>query len=139
MTTATFKKALRSELANAGLTKNKLHDVTDRGVHTVLIFTEPIDTTLLTWLSNRFSNGVWINSDYAVYLKTPKEKNNTLNFLRKAVKAMDGCDGLVYRHSWGSGFQDLIFDNVKQVNVFIRSLRDTVNELDGVEAQDLLN
>ncbi len=31
MTTVIFKKALRSELANAGLTKNKLHDVTDRG------------------------------------------------------------------------------------------------------------
>lgn len=34
---------------------------------------------------------------------------NTLNYVRKATKTNHGVKGLVYRHRWETGAQDLVF------------------------------
>lgn len=39
-----------------------------------------------------------------------------LSFLRVARKATDGHDGYVYRHNFGTGFQDLIFESHEAAN-----------------------
>jgi hypothetical protein len=35
----------------------------------------------------------------------------TLTYIRKATKTNDGHDGLLYRHTWATGFQELIFSS----------------------------
>lgn len=38
-------------------------------------------------------------------------QKETLVFKRMATKTKDNKDGVLYIHSWGTGFQELIFDN----------------------------
>lgn len=38
-------------------------------------------------------------------------KKETLIFKRMAIAAKDGKTGVIYIHSWGTGFQELIFDS----------------------------
>lgn len=44
-------------------------------------------------------------------------------FVRKATKAKDGKNELLYRHSWNSGFQDLIFKDQIEAGKFINSIK----------------
>ena len=41
---------------------------------------------------------------------------NRLTYLRKATKSRDGQNGFLYRHSWNTGFQELIFDSKEAAN-----------------------
>ena len=47
-----------------------------------------------------------------------------LTYIRKATKGKDGQDGYLYRHSWPTGFQELIFNNKGAADKF----RDTLNQ-----------
>lgn len=38
-------------------------------------------------------------------------KKETLTFKRVATKAKDGANGFLYIHSWGTGYQELIFES----------------------------
>lgn len=35
--------------------------------------------------------------------------NKNFTYLRQATKAKDGMKGVVYRHRWNTGVQDLVF------------------------------
>ncbi len=50
---------------------------------------------------------------------------STLTFLRKATKAQDGSDGLLYRHCWGTGFQELVFRDEGHATRWLTSTRDS--------------
>lgn len=42
----------------------------------------------------------------------------TLSFMRKAVKSRDTYSGLMYRHAWPTGYQELIFPSVEAAQRF---------------------
>lgn len=43
-------------------------------------------------------------------------KNETLIFKRMATKAKDGNKGVIYLHSWSTGYQELIFESHEAAN-----------------------
>ena len=45
-----------------------------------------------------------------------------MTFLRIATEAKDGFKGLLYRHSWGSGYQDIIFTTQRAAHDFMFSI-----------------
>lgn len=45
-----------------------------------------------------------------------------LRFLRLATRAKDGFDGMLYRHSWGSGYQDIVFPSQRAANAFLKDV-----------------
>lgn len=46
-------------------------------------------------------------------------KNETLTYLRPATRAKDGFDGLLYRNTWETGYQLLIFETHEAAARFI--------------------
>lgn len=54
----------------------------------------------------------------------PNKPTHTLTYLRKAVKAKDGDDGLLYRHEWPTGFQELIFSSEEAAKRWLQGLND---------------
>jgi hypothetical protein len=47
---------------------------------------------------------------------------HTLTKIRRASKHGDGAEGIVYVHQWPSGFQELIFENEKIAEEFLKTL-----------------
>ena len=41
-----------------------------------------------------------------------------LIYLRKATTAQDGADGVLYRHEWATGWQDLVFSSHRAAEAF---------------------
>ena len=46
----------------------------------------------------------------------------TVSFLRKAHAGRDGRDGVLYRHGFGTGYQDLVFANHGEALKFANSV-----------------
>jgi len=42
-----------------------------------------------------------------------------MTFIRLATKSKDGMNGFLYRQSWSSGYQDLIFESHEQAKRFV--------------------
>lgn len=49
-------------------------------------------------------------------------QKETLVFKRMATKAKDGISGYLYTHSWGTGFQELIFSSPESARRFQHKL-----------------
>lgn len=47
---------------------------------------------------------------------------HTMIFVRLATEAKDGFKGLLYRHSWGTGYQDIIFPSQEAAHDFMFSV-----------------
>lgn len=55
-------------------------------------------------------------------MKQATKQLQTLTFLRLATKAKDGANGILYRHTWATGFQEIIFPSQRAANLFIKDL-----------------
>lgn len=50
--------------------------------------------------------------------------HNTLSYLRIATAARDGSDGLLYHHSWPTGYQELVFRDAAHAKRWLASAND---------------
>jgi len=53
---------------------------------------------------------------------------NKLIYIRKATVKQDGAEGLLYRHEWPTGWQDLVFSNYRAVEAFQYQLENKAGE-----------
>jgi hypothetical protein len=51
------------------------------------------------------------------------DRKHTLGYLRIAKKATDSYNGLLYRHGWPTGYQDLIFQSESDAIKFITNVK----------------
>lgn len=51
------------------------------------------------------------------------DRSHSLGFLRRATKQRDSADGLLYRHGWATGFQDLIFQSDADAVKFLATVK----------------
>lgn len=56
---------------------------------------------------------------------------HTLTKLRAAHKNLDGAEGFLYVHQWPTGFQQVIFENEKTAEAFLKMLNDISNPKEG--------
>lgn len=59
-------------------------------------------------------------------IQPPKQisviKQPTIIFIRKAKKSIDGADGFLFLHSWGTGYQHVILSDMSHANRYLNTV-----------------